>query len=67
MVATDATVRRRGYSRACVAAILGWAMREESAIGACLQVVAANGPAIALYEELGFDRELYRYHYRKRA
>jgi ribosomal protein S18 acetylase RimI-like enzyme len=64
MVATDGAARRRGYSRACVSAILAWALREENATGACLQVVAANTPAIALYERLGFTQELYRYHYR---
>ena len=32
----------------------------------CLQVVADNTPAVALYESMGFDREVYRYHYRVR-
>ncbi|WP_246757367.1 hypothetical protein [Methylobacterium sp. OT2] len=36
----------------------------EGARAACLQVVAANTPARALYRALGFERELYRYHYR---
>jgi GNAT superfamily N-acetyltransferase len=64
-VATDPTKRRTGYSRATLAAVLRWA-RRRAAAGACLQVVAANAPAVKLYEGLGFDRELYRYHYRVR-
>ena len=64
MVATDPAVRRRGHSRECVSAILTWAEREAGARGACLQVVSDNWPAIALYRQLGFEREVYRYHYR---
>jgi N-acetylglutamate synthase len=67
MVATDRAARRQGLSNACVSALLNWARADLNATGACLQVVAANKPAIALYEKLGFDRELYRYHYRHRA
>lgn len=66
LVATGATHRRRGYSRACLSAILGWA-RRAGATAACLQVVSTNAPAIALYQGLGFTQELYRYHYRHRA
>lgn len=64
MVATDPVLRRRGYSRDCVSAILMWAAREVGASAACLQVVSANTPAITLYRQLGFSQELYRYHYR---
>ena len=64
MVASDPACLRRGYSRACVSAILRWAKDELNAAGACLQVVSTNAPAIRLYESLGFVRELYRYHYR---
>ena len=64
MVATGGAVRRRGYSRACVSAILRWAEGEHGAKGACLQVLADNAPAILMYEQLGFVHELYRYHYR---
>jgi len=62
-VVTAEAARRRGYSRATILALLGWAARA-GASGACLQVVAENFPAIHLYSAIGFDRELYRYHYR---
>ena len=62
-VATDPVRRREGLSRATLGGLLSWA-REAGARGACLQVVATNAPAVVLYEQLGFDRELYRYHYR---
>ncbi len=63
-VATDPAQRRNGLSRAALSVLLGWARDEAGAEGACLQVVADNWPAIRLYERLGFDQELYRYHYR---
>ena len=62
-VATDPVRRREGLSRGTLAALLGWA-QAMGAEGACLQVLASNAPAIRLYGGLGFDRELYRYHYR---
>jgi ribosomal protein S18 acetylase RimI-like enzyme len=65
-VATDPARRRTGLSRATLAALLSWAARTQGARGACLQVVADNWPAIRLYESLGFNRELFRYHYRAR-
>jgi GNAT superfamily N-acetyltransferase len=64
MVASDPGHLRRGHSRACLAAILRWAIDEFDATGACLQVLSDNAPAVRLYNALGFDRELYRYHYR---
>lgn len=64
-VATPARLRGRGFARRTVAALLRWA-RAEGAAGACLQVVADNAPARALYESLGFRTELLRYHYRRR-
>jgi GNAT superfamily N-acetyltransferase len=67
LVATENGYRKRGLSRSCLSAILNWARREADATGACLQVVAANTPAVRMYEQLGFDRELYRYHYRHMA
>lgn len=63
LVATRESERRKGLSDACVSSILCWA-RTRGANGACLQVVAANTPAIRLYDKLGFKHELYRYHYR---
>jgi len=62
-VATDPARRREGLSRATLSALFSWA-QSAGAAGACLQVVAANAPAVKLYESLGFDRDLYRYHYR---
>lgn len=62
-VATPEPLRGRGHARRAVAALLRWG-RAEGARAACLQVVAANTPARALYRALGFERELYRYHYR---
>jgi GNAT superfamily N-acetyltransferase len=64
-VVTEPRQRRQGYSRATLAALLKRG-QEMGATGACLQVVAANLPAIRLYESLGFTCELYRYHYRVR-
>ena len=63
MVATDPDYLRRGFSRACLGAIMRWARDECGATGACLQVLATNTPAIALYQGLGLVHELYRYHY----
>ncbi len=64
-VVTEPGQRRQGYSRATLSALLRRG-QEMGATGACLQVVAANLPAIRLYESLGFTSELYRYHYRVR-
>lgn len=64
-VATAPNHRRRGYGAETVGALLDWA-RQEGAAGACLQVVADNRAARALYDSLGFSRELYRYHYRRK-
>jgi GNAT superfamily N-acetyltransferase len=63
-VVTDDTLRRRGFGRQVVAALLAWA-RGEGIDEACLQVLADNEPARALYRGLGFTQELYRYHYRR--
>lgn len=62
-VATPEPLRGRGHGKRAVEALLGWG-RGQGARAACLQVVAANAPARALYRALGFERELYRYHYR---
>jgi N-acetylglutamate synthase len=64
-VVTDPDQRRSGFSRSTLSALLQRG-QEMGATGACLQVVAANVSAIRLYESLGFNCELYRYHYRVR-
>jgi N-acetylglutamate synthase len=67
LVATDPGLRRQGLSRRTVSAVLAWAQERAGAAAACLPVVADNAPAIALYRTLGFETELYRYHYRRRG
>jgi N-acetylglutamate synthase len=67
LVVTDPALRRRGLSLRAAAAVLAWARDRAGAEGACLPVVVTNLPARALYQQLGFDAELYRYHYRRRA
>lgn len=65
-VITDPAWRRRGLGRRSVGALLDWA-RDAGATGACLQVVGNNAAAVALYRSLGFEQELYRYHYRRKS
>lgn len=63
-VVTDNRLRNQVLGRSAVSALMGWA-EKAGAKQACLQVVADNAPAIALYRRrLGFTKELYRYHYR---
>jgi GNAT superfamily N-acetyltransferase len=62
-VVTDPRRLRRGHARRVVGSLAAWAA-EQGATGACLEVEAANAPALALYAALGF-RELYSYHYRR--
>jgi N-acetylglutamate synthase len=64
-VVTDPAFRRQGLGRQAVSAVLAWAQERCGATGACLAVVADNAPARALYQRLGFTREVYRYHYRR--
>ena len=64
-VATLAEFRGRGLSRTTLHALIAWA-RTAGAAAACLQVQMDNAPARALYASLGFGRELYRYHYRRK-
>jgi len=64
-VETDARFRQQGLGRRTVGGLIGWA-RQAGAQAGCLQVVAENTPARVLYASLGFSRELYRYHYRRK-
>lgn len=64
-VVSDPALRRQGLARKAVSAVLAWAQERCRAQGACLSVVADNGPARALYASMGFSREMYRYHYRR--
>ena len=61
-VITDPRRRRQGLSRRIVGALADWA-RQQGAEGACLQVVADNTPALALYDALGLKTDLYGYRY----
>jgi N-acetylglutamate synthase len=62
-VVTDPGRQRRGHARQVITSLAAWAA-DQGARGACLEVEAANAPARALYQSLGFA-ELYRYHYRR--
>lgn len=62
-IRTDAAFRGRGLGTVCVGALLA-ASAKAGASMACLQVDAANVAGLALYRGLGFDRQLYNYHYR---
>jgi len=66
-VVTDPAFRRQGLGRQAVSAVLAWAKERCAAKGACLAVVAENAAARALYDTLGFEREVYSYHYRRRS
>jgi len=62
-VMTDPALRGRGFARQALGALFGWAAGH-GARKVALQVMADNEPALALYAELGFSRDLYGYHYR---
>jgi ribosomal protein S18 acetylase RimI-like enzyme len=64
-VETDGRFRQQGLGRKTVGGLIDWA-RRAGASAACLQVVADNVAGRALYASLGFNRELYRYHYRRK-
>jgi ribosomal protein S18 acetylase RimI-like enzyme len=61
-IVADPARRRAGHGRRVVEGIMAWGV-SLGATKAYLMVVAANAPAIALYERLGY-REVYRSHYR---
>jgi N-acetylglutamate synthase len=63
-VITDRRWRRQGHGRRIITALAAWA-KGNGAEGACLEVEAGNIPARALYDSIGLNRELYRYHYRR--
>jgi GNAT superfamily N-acetyltransferase len=63
-VVTDPARRRQGLAHRVIASLAGWA-RDSGATGACLEVEAANAPALTLYARFGLGCELYRYHYRR--
>lgn len=64
-VATDIAFRGQGLSRLTLQTLIAWGWRA-GARAACLQVQLDNAAALTLYTSLGFQRELYRYHYRRR-
>src|SRR4029077_7865407 len=49
---TPPEARRRGYARSILGALAAWARDRDAAL--CLAVEAANAPARALYEGVGF-------------
>jgi N-acetylglutamate synthase len=63
-VITDPRRQRRGYARRVIASLAAWA-KEHGAEGACLEVEAHNTAALVLYDAVGLQTELYRYHYRR--
>jgi ribosomal protein S18 acetylase RimI-like enzyme len=64
-VATDQAWRGKGFASEVVSALIRWGA-DRGASGACLQVAAANAPALAVYRKLGFTTELHAYHYRRK-
>lgn len=62
-VATHPDHRGKGLAKRTVGALMNWA-RGAGADKACLQVLSDNHPALAVYRALGFNTELYSYHYR---
>ncbi|MCX6093274.1 MAG: GNAT family N-acetyltransferase, partial [Candidatus Bipolaricaulota bacterium] len=55
----DEAFRRQGLGRGLMRGLMAWG-RELGAERVYLQVVLQNAPAVALYEELGFQ-EAYQY------
>lgn len=54
--------RRKGHGKRLMNGLMAWA-RQAGATRAYLQVMLDNGPALRLYEKMGFE-EIYRYWYR---
>ena len=65
-VAIDPSFRRRGHGAMLVAAAAAWA-HDQGATSLFLEVGVDNGPAIGLYESLGFERVGTRRAYYTRA
>ncbi len=63
-VATDPAWRGRGLAGDVALALMAWGAAQ-GARATGLQVQADNAAGLRLYQRLGFDRELYRYHYRR--
>lgn len=65
-VVTDPALRRMGFARRMLSGLLIWA-KEQGAQRAALQPMADNVPALAFYRGMGFEHDLYGYHYRVKA
>ncbi len=63
-VATHPKRRRQGYGSRTVTGLMQWAL-SRNVRRSCLQVETENTPARTFYRSLGYDTELYRYHYRR--
>lgn len=61
-IVTDERLRRQGFGAQLMLHLMHWG-KSQGAVGAYLQVVAANTPAVTMYHRLGF-REIYQYWYR---
>lgn len=64
-VAVDPDQRGRGHGRVLMETALAW-VKAQNIATAYLQVVADNGPAVGLYQRLGFSH-CYEYHYRTKG
>ena len=61
-VVTDPAHRGKGLAGKVVGSLMTWAAGKGATLS-CLQVEAANAPALSLYKKLGYETELYRYRY----
>ena len=55
-LAVDPSARRRGFAHLLLDDALGWMQRRDVA-RAMVNTAAGNGPALALYESIGFERQ----------